>query len=51
LYATTVFNNGGGNYIYGNNHGATERNLFYGLDPPLEMTDWSPASGEVFLNV
>jgi hypothetical protein len=47
-----VFNNGGGNTLQGNAGGATELNLFYGLDPTLEaFVDWNPAAGEVFLNV
>jgi hypothetical protein len=51
LNASTVFNNGGGNMMLGNNGGAGEMNLFYGLDPTLENTDYNPAVGEIFINV
>jgi hypothetical protein len=51
LDATTVFNNGGGNTLLGNGGGAGEMNLFYGLDPSLENTDYNPGIGEVFMNV
>ncbi len=51
LDASTVFNNGGGNTLLGNNGGAAEMNLFYGLDPSLENTDYNPGIGEVFINV
>ena len=51
LDATTVFNNGGGNSLLGNAGGAGEMNLFYGLDPSLENTDYNPGIGEVFINV
>ena len=51
LDATTVVNNGGGNTLIGNNSGAGEMNLFYGLDPSLETTDYNPGIGEVFINV
>jgi hypothetical protein len=51
LDATTVFNNGGGNVLQGNNGGAGEMNLFYGLDPSQETTDYNPSIGEVFINV
>jgi hypothetical protein len=49
LDATTVFNNGGGNGLFGHLNGSMERNLFYGLDPSLENTDRTDA--EVFINV
>jgi hypothetical protein len=51
LDATTVSSNGGGNTLLGHVAGSTEMNLFYGLDPGLETTDWNPALGEVFVNV
>jgi hypothetical protein len=51
LNASTVHNNGGGNTMRGNNGGAGEMNLFYGLDPTLENTDYNPAIGEIFINV
>jgi hypothetical protein len=30
--------------------GAGEMNLFYGLDPTLETTDYHPAIGEQFIS-
>jgi hypothetical protein len=48
--ATVVTNNGGGNAMMGNHGGATEMNLFYGMDPTLETSDYNPASGEQFIN-
>jgi hypothetical protein len=48
--ATMVHNNGGGNTMLGNHGGAGEMNLFYGLDPTLETTDYNPALGEQFIN-
>jgi hypothetical protein len=50
LDATMVTNNGGGNTMMGNHGGATEMNLFYGMDPTLETTDYNPAIGEQFIN-
>jgi hypothetical protein len=50
LDATMVTNNGGGNILVGNHGGAGEMNLFYGLDPTLEATDYNPAIGEQFVN-
>jgi hypothetical protein len=50
LDATMVTNNGGGNTLMGNNGGAGEMNLFYGLDPTLETTDYNAAIGEQFIN-
>ena len=50
LDATMVTNNGGGNTMTGNHGGAAEMNLFYGLDPTLETTDYNPAIGEQFIN-
>jgi hypothetical protein len=50
LDATMVTNNGGGNTLMGNHSGAAEMNLFYGLDPTLETTDYNPAIGEQFIN-
>jgi hypothetical protein len=50
LDATMVFNNGGGNTLTGNQGGPSELNLFYGLDPSLEATDYNPAIGEQFIN-
>ncbi len=51
LDASTVVNNGGGNTVLGNAGGAAEMNLFYGLDPSQESTDYNPDIGEVFINV
>jgi hypothetical protein len=51
LNASTVSNNSGGNTMLGNNGGPSELNLFYGLDPTLEITDYNPAAGERFINV
>ena len=48
--ATMVTNNGGGNTMMGNHGGAGEMNLFYGLDPTLETTNYNPALGEQFIN-
>jgi hypothetical protein len=50
LDATMVTNNGGGNTLLGNHGGAGEMNLFYGLDPTLETTDYNAALGEQFIN-
>jgi hypothetical protein len=50
LDASMVHNNGGGNTLTGNHGGAGEMNLFYGLDPTLETTDYNPAIGERFIN-
>jgi hypothetical protein len=50
LDATMVTNNGGGNTLMGNHGGGGEMNLFYGLDPTLETTDYNPAIGEQFIN-
>ena len=50
LDATMVTNNGGGNTMMGNHGGAGEMNLFYGMDPTLETTDYNPAIGEQFIN-
>jgi hypothetical protein len=50
LEATMVTNNGGGNTMMGNHGGAGEMNLFYGLDPTLETTDYNPGIGEEFIN-
>jgi hypothetical protein len=50
LDATMVTNNGGGNTLTGNHGGGSEMNLFYGLDPTLETTDYNPAIGEQFIN-
>jgi hypothetical protein len=50
LGATMVTNNGGGNMLMGNHGGAGEMNLFYGLDPTLETTDYNPAIGEQFIS-
>jgi hypothetical protein len=44
-----VFNNGGGNTLMGNHSGPSELNLFYGLNPALETTDYNPAIGEVWI--
>ncbi len=51
LDATMVTNNGGGNTMYGNGGGSGELNLFYGLDPSLDTTDYNPAAGEQFITV
>jgi hypothetical protein len=51
LNALTVHDNGGGNTMLGNNGGPSELNLFYGLDPTLENTDYNPAAGEQLINV
>jgi hypothetical protein len=50
LDATVVTNNGGGNTLTGNHGGAGEMNLFYGMGPTLETTDYNPAIGEQFIN-
>jgi hypothetical protein len=50
LDATMVHNNGGGNTLTGNHGGPSELDLFYGLDPALETTDYNPALGEQFIN-
>jgi hypothetical protein len=50
LDATMVTNNGGGNTLMGNQGGAGEMNLFYGMDPTLETTDFNAAIGEQFIN-
>jgi hypothetical protein len=50
LDATMVHDNGGGNALTGNHGGAAEMNLFYGVDPTLETTDYNPAIGEQFVN-
>jgi hypothetical protein len=50
LDATMVTNNGGGNTLMGNHGGAGEMNLFYGMAPTLETTDYNPAIGEQFVN-
>jgi hypothetical protein len=50
LDATMVRANGGGNTMIGNNSGPTELNLFYGVDPSQETTDYNPDIGEVFIN-
>jgi hypothetical protein len=50
LDATVVHNNGGDNTLMGNHGGAGEMNLFFGLDPTMETTDYNPAIGEQFIN-
>jgi hypothetical protein len=50
LDATIVHNNGGGNTMTGNHGGSGEMNLFYGLDPTMETTDYNPGIGEQFIN-
>jgi hypothetical protein len=50
LDATMVFNNGGSNTLTGNQGGPSELNLFYGLDPALETTDYNSVIGEQFIN-
>jgi hypothetical protein len=50
LDATKVTSNGGGNTLLGNHGGAGELNLFYGLGPASETTDYNPALGEQFIN-
>jgi hypothetical protein len=51
LDASTVTNNGGGNTMLGYHGGLTELNLFYGLDPALETTDYNPNAGEQFIRI
>ncbi len=51
LDASTVSNNGGGNTLLGHDGGAGELNLYYGLDPSQENTDYDPSTGEQFINV
>jgi hypothetical protein len=51
LDATTVTNNGGGNTLLGHGGGVGELNLYYGLDPSQENTDYDPSIGEQFINV
>jgi hypothetical protein len=48
--ASTVTNNGGGNTMTGNHGGAGEMNLFDGMDPTLETTDYNQGLGEQFVN-
>jgi hypothetical protein len=50
LDATKVTNNGGGNTLTGHHGGAAELNLYFGLAPALETTDYDPALGEQFIN-
>jgi hypothetical protein len=50
LDPSMVTSNGGGNTMLGNHGGAAEMNLFYGLDPSSETTDYNPAIGERFIN-
>ena len=50
LDATIAHNNGGGNTLTGNHGGASELNLFFGMDPTLETTDYNAAIGEQFIN-
>jgi hypothetical protein len=45
-----VFNNGGGNTLTGHHGGAGELNLYYGLAPASETTDYNPVIGEQFIN-
>ena len=51
LDASMVFNNGGGNVLTGHHGGAGEKNLYYGLAPASETTDYDPLIGEQFINV
>jgi hypothetical protein len=50
LDATMVFDNGGGNTLTGHGGGAGELNLYYGVAPASEMTDYDPNIGEQFIN-
>jgi hypothetical protein len=50
LDATMVSNNGGGNTLFGYNGGAGELNLYYGLGPTLETTDYNAFIGDQFIN-
>jgi hypothetical protein len=50
IWATKVTNNGGANTMMGNHGGAGELNLFYGMDPAFETTDFNSAIGEPFIN-
>jgi hypothetical protein len=50
LDATMVTNNGGNNTLTGHHGGATELNLYYGLNPGSETTDYNPVIGEQFIN-
>ena len=50
LDATKVTNNGGGNTMTGNHGGVGELNLFYGLDPTLETTDYNSSAREQVIN-
>jgi hypothetical protein len=50
LDATKVTNNGGGNTLTGHNGGVGELNLYYGLAPASESTDFDSTLGEVFIN-
>jgi hypothetical protein len=50
LDASMVHDNGGGNTLMGNHGGAGELNLFYGMDPTVETTDYNQAIGEQFIN-
>jgi hypothetical protein len=50
LDATKVTSNGGGNTLTGNHGGNGELNLFYGLSPTSETTDYNASAGEQFIN-
>ena len=50
LDPTTVTSNGVGNTPTGHNGGVGELNLYYGLAPASETTDYDPTLGEVFIN-
>jgi len=50
LDGSMVHDNGGGNTSMGNHGGAGEMNLFYGMDPTVETTDYNQAIGEQFIN-
>ncbi len=51
LNASVVSDNGGSNTMLGHNGGTTELNLYYGLGPIEETTDYDPAAGEQFIDV
>jgi hypothetical protein len=50
LDATMVTDNGGGNVLTGYHGGAGELNLYYGLAPASETTDYNPNIGEQFID-
>ena len=50
-YNVKVHNNGRGNTLEGHKPGANDKNLYYGLSPTKEKTDYSSALGDRFVKV